>query len=644
MDDQEPTMPVRMICLIALVGCGSESQLAGPEPQPEAPAPAPTSPPVLQLPGEEPVEQDPQCTTTYACPRADPAWDAVVEWEEVVEPQDANWWFTMPVVAELDGDEVPEIVVGSSRNDWSSSWNTYLSVWGGDGAGLLASFPEMPLTLAPTAVSVGDVDGDGQPEMVVSVMDDPLEPDEEVRRVGPHRLAAVRLDGTVLWTSEPYVVTLKESDDEFYVNRLAPVIADLEGDGAVEVFADGLLFDGATGALLAAQPPLDEVWWGTTTVADLDLDGASEIVHVGRVLDAQANLLWEFVPYGNSAYPAVVQLDDDAQGEVVFATPNGLHAFDTDGAPLWDRQIRQGEQRGTESLTSPCVADFDGDGELEIFGVFGTDAVLFERDGTVAWSLPGHERSMSCAGFDLDLDGRSEIALAGDGLRLLCGADGKTLYHDTTRPHAGAQSYPVVVDLDGDDSAEIVVATADITTEMDPESDAYWQTDGTSGLLVYGHPDGLWPETGSVWPQYDHRPDPQLVHVDPAQGEPGPIDPPEVVTSPDLALRLADQLGDCSGLSLSVQTENHGTQDVGAGRLLQIEAVESAALGVYQTTPVRTLTLPALPAGVRQAAVRVDLGPEELGAWGVRLSIPVDPDQPECDPDDQELIISFPCP
>lgn len=122
---------------------------------------------------------------------------------------------------------------------------------------------------------------------------------------------ALRGDGALLWTSAA-------------TNCFMPSIADLDADGAVEVIVEGGILDGATGALEAAfSAPLASSF----VVSDIDLDGQLDVVTGSQAFRATGEL---FVDTGvanqsmfggtsdwKSPWPAVGDLDRDGTPEVV---------------------------------------------------------------------------------------------------------------------------------------------------------------------------------------------------------------------------------------------------------------------------------------------------------------------------------------
>ncbi|MCA9979386.1 MAG: PKD domain-containing protein [Anaerolineales bacterium] len=198
------------------------------------------------------------------------AWDDTVYLYEYNSgtPQLA-WSQTMPgtlagmfgsaAVANVDGlqpggDAAPELVVSS---------NGFLTVLKANGDELWTT----PLDPGnPGGVSVADLDGDGEVELVTGMRYDD--------GVGIGRLYALNADGTMLWEAPAY--------DSSSAN-IASVL-DLNGDGVYEVAWNGkeqgfTLFNGADGSVLFNEPlALSVTGTDYPAIVDVDLDGYAEVI------------------------------------------------------------------------------------------------------------------------------------------------------------------------------------------------------------------------------------------------------------------------------------------------------------------------------------------------------------------------------
>ena len=205
----------------------------------------------------------------------------------------------------------------------------------------------------------------------------------------------------------------------------SPALADLDGDGAVEVVQG--TNSGAVNVLdaLTGKP----VWTTTVEVTagnggctspaigDLDGDGLLEIViasGAGKVfaLNASGDLRWETSIGGASpdwATNAPI-LFGNSKGEACVAAASRLEHFyclDHQGNVLWRRPTR-GAIASTIS-----AGDFDNDGRADLFTVTQLGVLYrFDEDGRILWDIDTQGRSLaSGAIIDLDGDGVLEYLL-----------------------------------------------------------------------------------------------------------------------------------------------------------------------------------------------------------------------------------------
>jgi hypothetical protein len=202
------------------------------------------------------------------------------------------------------GDVLPdapglEVVVGSGcffpqgGGDRRGKWYKVLSVKTG------AVLKTLPVTACtPSGAAIGDVNGDGVLDVVVSVSGDASAGGDGQS----HLVAWTPSQDRVLWDISPRVAGRSDRFGGHY-NR-APVIADLGADGAKEVlvnYANGVaIADGSSGQLLScAESPClgqlfrsDDVLQGRPAVADTNGDGLPEIIVGGKKSGLGALLRW----------------------------------------------------------------------------------------------------------------------------------------------------------------------------------------------------------------------------------------------------------------------------------------------------------------------------------------------------------------
>lgn len=199
----------------------------------------------------------------------------------------------------------------------------------------------------------------------------------------------------------------------------SPAVADLDGDGTVEIIASAysiVVLNGSTGALK----------WRMKSGHDR---GESSVDNVGRT------------------WPGIVIADVDADSnlEIVTAHGNGwLSVYDHNGyfQSGWPRQQSGGEFR------SLAVADLDGDNNLEIVvGMARLNKIntwVYEHTGAIRAGWPQLSGEGSAAGLyndniglgDIDGDGLPEVVVPSDTITVCAyKADGSQLptneiYHD----------------------------------------------------------------------------------------------------------------------------------------------------------------------------------------------------------------------
>ena len=131
-----------------------------------------------------------------------------------------------------------------------------------------------------------------------------------------------------------------------------------------------------------------------------------------------------------------------------------------DGSTLWGPHAVPG---GGGNSGPPTIADFDGDTLAEIGTAGGHNMVVFDPDGPepVLWQQPTKDTSSAVTGstvFDFEGDGKAEVVYSDElQLRIYEGNTGKVLFSHCNTSGTLCE-YPVIVDVDNDTHAEIVVA------------------------------------------------------------------------------------------------------------------------------------------------------------------------------------------
>lgn len=484
---------------------------------------------------------DEDCHTDWQTGTLEP----VVEWSvsSFANYPEYNEVLMTPVVGHLtddDGDgtrgegDVPDIVVVFDSNGGETD-NGVLRVLSGDDGRVVLTLASLEGDDGGTYrfnrysnAAIGDVDQDGEPEVVTTVVyrgeegnpEDPGGGPEETGiftgdsapppdsgdsggYVGPfpdveHRPPSDALEGGACYT----VCLDVEGEPEWFSDHAltcaghAPALGDLEGDGAVEVVIGDLVLEGSTGAFRfeggggrGYYPAYEEVGYHAFPV-DLDGDGRMEIVAGRDLYDPDGAVLCAVDEDYDDGFPAAADLDGDGEGEFVTVGNGQVRVFDADCSLLASWSIE-----GSGNGGPPTVADFDGDGEPEI-GVAGAEFyAVYENGGDVRWTAPITDESSHSTGssvFDFDGDGRSEVVYADEtSLWVFDGAEGTVRLQWTDHTSRTLHEYPVVVDVDADGMSEMVV----------PNGGGHYGME-YRGLFVLGAAHDDWMSNRQVWNQH----------------------------------------------------------------------------------------------------------------------------------------------
>jgi outer membrane protein assembly factor BamB/Zn-dependent metalloprotease len=315
-------------------------------------------------------------------------------------------------------------------------------------------------TVPQSALAGGDIDGDGDNEVVV---------------VSSYReVTAISSEGGILWTTGGVA------------GSNAAQVWDVDADGTVEVVVGCSILDGATGAEEVRCPDNSQ---GRILVADLDLDGRQEIVAGwldGATYRADGSAYPAAFP-GYDEFGGVVNLDDEPHPEVVTVHDNSVTARHADGTLAWERT----DLPWRIAPSPPCFGDLDGDGRAEVALATEDEMWALDDDGSDLWRAPMDDRSgmfASCSVFDFDGDGLPEVVYRDSAdVAIFDGRDGEVLWR-VPASSSTLWETPVVADVDADGSAEIVLSYTRVGTWSDPQT-----------LHVFGSP--LWLPARAVWNQ-----------------------------------------------------------------------------------------------------------------------------------------------
>jgi hypothetical protein len=377
-----------------------------------------------------------------------------------------EFFWGSPLCLDINGDGRNEIIqtsvdlldlfVGGGR----------INIWDANGK----SLPHWPAKMEyvwPTSVAVGDIDGDGDYEVV----------------------AACELDGEVYAYHVESGQSVKGDWPAIVGGWLGwipsgPVLADLDGDGDSEILIALDMESADTDGLMAIQGDGSFLWQrrytsaGPISAADLNKDGQVEIALSGYgpglsrfytfILDHQGQLVAKWLG-GSYKGTVIADLDADGKSEVVFCTDKEVMAVRANGSTVW--KTKASDPLGVDG--GICVGDLNGDGLSEVYVNTVVEADEFTFSRVYAFDHKG--RLLTDAGYpktimgdptrcvpliaDIDGDGRKELIVGSGGEPLMAWeSDGSvTPGFPLLALTPAAQCTPALADLDRDGDLEIMV-------------------------------------------------------------------------------------------------------------------------------------------------------------------------------------------
>ncbi len=540
--------------------------------------------------------------------------DVALEWA-----YEAGEIISIPVVADLDGAGAPEVVVNLTVQDGGTFFDGRIAVLdGATGAVEVAPIPHAPPTSygshGKATIAIGDVSGDGAPDIVYTSREDASY---------TCLIVAVDRTGALLWTSHD-----AGGERRFGQENGAITLANFDDDPQAEVVMGATLLD-HDGTVVWEEPgPFGGPHYGTNSgyfggiaaVADLDGDGEPEIVtgrHAWKVSwtpgDPPVVVVTPYWAYaGDDGYPAIADLDGDGDPEVVLVAAGHVIALDGQTGALWcgtdptgaacaggaprtpPLAIPGGDDAGRGG--PPTIADFDADGRPEIGVAGGASYSLYDlaRAGEdivqpagdpapapgaifVRWSAATQDLSSNATGssvFDFQGDGVAEVVYGDECyMRVYRGTDG-AIELEVPSSTATIHEYPLVVDVDGDNNSEILIVANQSNNADDCPS-----VPGRQGLFVYGDAADRWVPTRKVWTQHAYHVTNATSAGNVPTAEADNWDQPGlnnyrqnvqgdgIFNAPDLALELSAGLAQCGvdELELRARVTNLGALGVPMG-------------------------------------------------------------------------------
>ena len=418
--------------------------------------------------------------TVFGADRKTPVW-------EITTTQDIG----SLLVADADGDAVPEIVYGDGQSG---------KVVAIDVVTRLQKWAVNSLDSGVSGIALADLDLDGSKELVWGAGGNSTGPD--------HIYIASPVTGAVKWKSVhidgPLSATAVGDVDDDGEDEI--LMVSYESDGG---YGEGVIhiFNARTHALEFSEKLGFQDWMGVRSVemGDVDGDGKTEfVVTTGNIYDgvirvyngATHALKKESAAYYGNFFSAIAIGDVDGDGRVEIVAgqgrehtgASGSYLLVLDGATLQEKWRSVDTGASWTGIYDLKLSDLDGDGRQDIIASSGNTLIVYDGTSHDLKLLVQHaSRAMEVA--DIDADGTSELLVGRTDGRIDV-FDGKSF---TLKKSVGTFStVPVdalrLADLDADGNTEWLLASGGVLTVLDAAGGLKWRSgDLSASLGLYNH-------------------------------------------------------------------------------------------------------------------------------------------------------------
>ena len=274
-------------------------------------------------------------------------------------------------------------------------------------------------------------------------------------------------------------------------------IADIDNDGSLEFTLGDAIYNYDTGSLFNVD------WSPTYTIFDSNNDGVQEILARGQLLDENGAMLWSYTEQSAVWFSSIADIDNDGQPEVVLSIPSGsstpeksrIVALEANGNVKWVVNTEANSGGGAQA-----ISNFLGANNIGIVHAGYTAVTLYDKSGQLIWAVPNDDEwsgKLGVSAYDFNGDGIDEVIVQDNfKVRVLNGLNGEVL-STVANSTASLWEYPIVVDLEGDNNAELIVVSNNYDSRYSINN----------GVTVFGAADNSkpWKNATRIWNQHSYH-------------------------------------------------------------------------------------------------------------------------------------------